>query len=181
MWSSLMHPSISILELLIRVLAVYFFILVLLRISGKRQLGQLSAIEFVSILLISNAVQNSMNGGDNSLLGGLVLSGTLVLLSSVIAVLSYRYTGIRHLVEGVPTIVIRKGKIVKPSLAREKVTSEELMTLLRRQGVHQVNDVELGILESDGMLSISKYDSPRSADINDDRNGTTDPAPGDCD
>jgi uncharacterized membrane protein YcaP (DUF421 family) len=179
MWTSLSHPSISILELLIRAVAVYFFVLVLLRISGKRQLGQLSAIEFVSILLISNAVQNSMNGGDNSLLGGLVLASALVVLSSLIAVLSYRFKTVRHLVEGVPTIVIRNGEIIQKSLDREKITSEELMTMLRRQGVHQMKDIELGVLESDGMLSVAKRDSPRGAGKNN-QEDDTEPKAGDC-
>lgn len=154
MWSSLTHPSVSILELLIRVIMVYGFILFLLRISGKRQLGQLSAIEFVSILLISNAVQNAMNAGDNSLVGGLVLAAGLVALSTVTSVLSYRNKFFRHLVEGTPTILIRHGKVIEPCLKRERVTREDLVVMLRRQGIHHIPDIELAIMESDGTLSV---------------------------
>ena len=156
MWNSLAHPSVSILELLIRVVLVYGFILFLLRISGKRQLGQLSAIEFVSILLISNAVQYAMNAGDNSLVGGLVLAAGLVVLSTITSILSYRYKSVRHLVEGTPTIVIRHGKILTQCLKRERITLDELKVMLRRQGLHHSEEIELAILESDGTLTIQK-------------------------
>ena len=149
------HPSISYLELLIRVAVVYIGVLVLLRISGKRQIGQLSAIEFVSIILISNAVQNSMNGGDNSLVGGLVLAMGLVVLSTVTAILSFKHRKFRHFVEGVPTIVIREGKVLEPCLKRERLTREELTTMLRKQNIHNTDHVQIGILESDGTLTVS--------------------------
>lgn len=155
MWNSLFHPSVSLTELLIRVTLVFFFILFLLRISGKRQLGQLSAIEFVSILLISNAVQNAMNAGDNSLIGGLVLAAGLVILSILISIFSFRYKKFRHLIEGTPTILVRHGALVEKHLETERVTREELMVMLRRQGIHHLIEIELAILESDGTLSVT--------------------------
>jgi len=156
MFNSLFHSSISFSELLVRVVVIYAFILFLLRISGKRQLGQLSAIEFVSILLISNAVQNSMNGGDNSLLGGMILAGGLILLSTFVSVLSYKFTQFRHLVEGSPTLIVRKGEWIKENLRKERLTFEDVMTMLRRQGIHHVREVDIGILESDGSLSVTR-------------------------
>jgi len=155
MWNSLFHPSIGFIELVLRAVLVYGFILFLIRISGKRQLGQLSAIEFVTILLISNAVQNAMNGGDNSLAGGMVLAGVLVILSVLIATLSFRFKPFRRWVEGVPTILIRRGEPIKANLDRELLTHDELASLLRRQGIHHFRDVEIAILESDGSLSVT--------------------------
>ena len=155
MWNSLFSPSVSSLELMIRAVAVYGFILFLIRVSGKRQLGQLSAIEFVTILLISNAVQNAMNAGDNSLVGGMILSAVLVFLSTGIAILSFRHKRFRHWVEGTPTILIRRGEVIKPHLEKEK-----LVTLLRRQGVHKIHEVEIAILESDGSLSVTLNHHP---------------------
>jgi len=155
MWNSLTHPSISFVELILRAVLVYGFVLFLIRISGKRQLGQLSAIEFVTILLISNAVQNAMNGGDNSLVGGMVLAAMLVILSVSIAILSFRYKPFRRWIEGVPTVLIRHGEIIQKNLDRELLTRDELAALLRRQGIHQCRAVDLAILESDGSLSIT--------------------------
>ncbi len=152
---SLFHTSIPYLELVIRAVVVYGFILFLIRISGKRQIGQLSAIEFVTILLISNAVQNSMNGGDNSLLGGMILASMLVALSVGIAIFSYRSRFFRHFIEGTPTILIRHGEVIKPHLEKERLTMEELIILLRRQGIHKTHEIDLAILESDGSLSVT--------------------------
>ncbi len=96
-----------------------------------------------------------MNGGDNSLLGGMILSGVLVALSVGIAILSYRSKMFRHLVEGTPTILIRHGEVIKLHLEKERLTIEELVILLRRQGIHKIHEVDLGILESDGRLSVT--------------------------
>jgi hypothetical protein len=159
MWQSLSHPSVSVLELVIRAVVVYGFILFLIRISGKRQLGQLSAIEFVTILLISNAVQNAMNAGDNSLFGGIVLAVVLVIISMGVAILSYRYKKFRHLVEGTPTILVRRGELIHSHLEKERLTREELMTLLRRQGFHKIHKIDLAILESDGTLTVTASSS----------------------
>jgi uncharacterized membrane protein YcaP (DUF421 family) len=159
MWQSLSNPSVSLLELGIRAVVVYAFILFLIRVSGKRQLGQLSAIEFVTILLISNAVQNAMNAGDNSLFGGMVLAAVLVVMSVGIAVFSYRNKRFRHWVEGTPTILIRHGELIQKHLEKERLTREELVILLRRQGIHRIHDVDLAILESDGSLSVSLKES----------------------
>lgn len=141
-------------ELLIRGVAVYAVLLVLLRLSGKREMGQFSPIEFVSIMLISNAVQNSMNGGDNSLVGGLFLALILIMFSSGIGYFSYRSKKFRRWVEGTPTLIIRHGKIVEPSLRRERITHDELITMLRRQGIRHLSEVDSGIFESDGRLTV---------------------------
>src|SRR4051812_12311796 len=103
MWQSLTHLSIPGTELILRAAVTYVFVLLLLRIAGKRQLSQMGATELVAMLLISNAVQNSMNGGDNSLLGGVILAATLILLSWSISLLTYKSHAFQKLFEGVPT------------------------------------------------------------------------------
>lgn len=155
MLNDLFHLSIGPLELVIRAGAIYLFVLLLLRISGKRQLGQMSATEFVALLLISNAVQNSMNGGDNSLLGGLILAAVLIFLSWAISVLTFRHAQFRAVFEGVPTLVVRKGKLIESHMAQERLSLAELKMLLRKQGVHSLEEIDSAILESDGSLSIT--------------------------
>src|SRR5476649_1454775 len=90
-FQELIHSELPWWSLVIRAVVVYVAVLVLLRISGKRQVGQMGMTEFVALLLISNAVQNSMNGGDNSLVGGLVLATVLVVLSKGVGYVSYRW------------------------------------------------------------------------------------------
>lgn len=145
-------------ELIIRAVVVYLGVLILLRISGKRQLGQMGATEFVAILLISNAVQNAMNGGDNSLSAGLVLAVTLIALSTLISWLTYRSSWFSSIFEGTPTLLIHNGKMIRKHLAKERLSPSELRVLLRKQGVHEVREVKTAILEADGTLSITKHE-----------------------
>ena len=153
---NLLDLTISPANLAVRAVCVFLFVVVLLRISGKRQMGQMGATEFVAILLISNAVQNAMNGGDNSLVGGLFLAAVLIFVSWLISVLTFRYTFARTVFEGTPTLVIHKGVVLEKNLAKERLTHVDLKTLLRKQGIHSFTDVVTGVLESDGSLSVAK-------------------------
>jgi uncharacterized membrane protein YcaP (DUF421 family) len=122
-------------------------------------MGQLGATEFVAVLLISNAVQNSMNGGDNSLVGGLYLALIIIALSSMISYLTYKSKIARNVFEGVPVLLIHKGKTLHENLEKQLMTSEDLRTLLRKQGFHHPNEIEQAILEADGSLSIQGFPS----------------------
>lgn len=135
---------------------VYLTILLLLRIAGKRQIGQMGAGEFVAILLISNAVQNSMNGGDNSITGGLILAAVIVALSYLVEYLSYKSKRLERLFEGHPTMLVHKGKILRKNLERELINVHELKTLLRKQGIHDLSEIYEAILEGDGSISVTK-------------------------
>lgn len=152
---NLIHPDLPLLNLAIRAVAVYLCVLLLLRISGKRQMGQMNATEFVAILLISNAVQNSMNGGDNSLTGGLFLAAILIAMSSLISYLTYKSKFASSIFEGTPTLLIHKGKLITKNVKKELLSSGELKTLLRKQGFHKIADIQTAILEADGTLSIT--------------------------
>ncbi len=153
---TLFHFSISWVELTVRATVVYLSVLLLLRISGKRQLGQMGATEFVAILLISNAVQNAMNGGDNSLGGGLVLAVVLIALSTLISFLTFRSRFFSQIFEGTPTLLIHKAKIITKNLNHERLSEAELRTLLRKQGIHNIHEIETAVLEADGTLSLTK-------------------------
>jgi len=148
--------SVSSLELVIRAAIVYIAVLVLLRLGGKRQMGQMTPTEFVAILLISNAVQNAMNGGDNSLTGGLLLAAVLIFLSWLISVLTFRYKKLQKIFEGAPTLLIHKGAILEKNLAKERMTHHELRTLLRKQGLHNIAEIQTAILEAEGTLSVTR-------------------------
>jgi len=149
------QTELPLLDLGIRAVIVYLSVLILLRISGKRQMGQMNATEFVAILLISNAVQNSMNGGDNSLTGGLFLALILIATSAAITYLTFRSKIASTIFEGTPTLLIHKGKTVEANLKKEFLSHSELKTLLRKQGLHNIANIETAILEADGTLSIT--------------------------
>jgi len=156
MWDNLFTLNIPPLNLGLRALIVYLAVLILLRISGKKQIGQMGATEFVAVLLISNAVQNSMNGGDNSLLGGLILAVVLVSLSAMISYLTYKSRFCSMLFEGTPTLLIHQGKVIAKHLAKEQMNQSELETLLRKQGLHDLGEIDSAVLEADGTLSVKK-------------------------
>lgn len=156
MVDSLFQMEVPPVHLLVRATVVYLFVLLLLRLSGKRQLGQMGATEFVAILLISNAVQNAMNGGDNSLVGGLWLALILVALSTLISLLTYRSRFFESVFEGTPTLLINQGKIIRVHLDKERLSENELRVLLRKQGVHNVHEIRTAVLEADGTVSITK-------------------------
>lgn len=131
-------------------------ILLLLRLGGKRQVGQMGVGEFVSILLISNAVQNAMNGGDNSVSAGLILATVIVFLSNLIAYLTYKSKKLENILQGRPTLLIHQGKLLEKNLEKELLNFHELKIMLRKQGIHYLEDVHEAVLESDGSISILK-------------------------
>jgi uncharacterized membrane protein YcaP (DUF421 family) len=156
MWENLTITSVPFANLIVRAVVVYVFILILMRISGKREMGHMGAVEFVTVLLISNAVQNSMNAGDNSLLGGMVFAATLIGLSLVFSAIAYRSRLFSRIFEGTPTLLINKGKIIHSNMRKERLRESEIRVLLRKQGIHHYQEVSTAILESDGTLSLTK-------------------------
>jgi uncharacterized membrane protein YcaP (DUF421 family) len=146
-------------ELIVRSAVVYGFLLILLRLTGKRQVGQLAPFDLVLLLVLSNAVQNSMNGGDNSLIGGLISAFVLVGLNYVIGVVTFRSKPLESLIEGRPQIIIHNGQLFEDVMARAKLTHHELDAALRQAGCASVHEVHAAILENNGSISVV----PRSA------------------
>src|SRR6478735_5308324 len=114
--------AIPIWELVLRSGVVYAFLLVLLRLTGKRQIGQLAPFDLVLLLVLSNAVQNSMNGGDNSLVGGLISAATLIAVNLVVGVATFRSKKLEALIEGRPEILIHNGRLYEDALNRTLLT-----------------------------------------------------------
>lgn len=140
-------------ELILRGVAVYGFLLVALRLFGRRELGQLTSFDLVLLLILSNALQNSLNAGDNSLGGGVVSAMTLLLLNHLVGYLTYRFRFIERLVQGPPVVLVENGKVKGRPLRREQITLEELRSALRKQGIQRIVDCKQVVLESDGTFS----------------------------
>jgi uncharacterized membrane protein YcaP (DUF421 family) len=129
-----------------------------MRVSGKREVGQMTPFDLALILLLSNAVQNAMTGPDTSVMGGIVSAITLLLLNYVIAELSGGNRRFRKLVQGQPSLLVHDGTIVAAHMAREHVSMDELQQSLREHGIAGLNEVALAVLEVDGSISCLKYD-----------------------
>jgi uncharacterized membrane protein YcaP (DUF421 family) len=137
---------------------VYIVVLIGIRLTGKREVGQMTPFDLILLLLISNAVQNAMTGSDVSVTGGIVAAGTLLVMNALIAQLEWRFPKLRTFVEGSPTILISDGKILEKNLRQEKISKEILLQALREHGITDVSGVQLGVLEVDGSISVLRKD-----------------------
>jgi uncharacterized membrane protein YcaP (DUF421 family) len=147
-----------LIDVTLRSLVVYVFMLLCLRLFGKNQLSQLNAGDVILLLLISNAVQNAMVGENTSLEGGLTAALVLFAANFALKRLMFRNTRIRSWVEEEPRILIKDGKMDDQMLQKVEITPEELLEVIREHGVEQATEVKLAVLEVDGNISIVSLD-----------------------
>lgn len=147
-----------LLQIVLRTGVIYLLVLIGVRLSGKREVGQMTPFDLTLLLLLSNSVQNAMTGPDTSLLGGAVAACTLLVLNYGVAAVSGSNRRLRRLIEGQPTLLIHDGKIIEPHMARERVSMDELHRALREHGINNCEQVALAVLEVDGSISCLKYD-----------------------
>ena len=146
--------TVSCGELVARGVIVYLFLLVLLRMTGKRQVGQLAPFDLVLLLVLSNAVQNAMNGGDNSVYGGMVSAVTLVGLNYAIGFATFRSKKLEAIIEGRPQVLIHNGKLFEDVMASAQLTHHELNAALRQAGCASIGHVQHAVLENNGSISV---------------------------
>lgn len=147
-----------ILDIVIRTIVVYFCILIGLRIFGKKELTQLSVIDLVLILLISNSVQNAMVGPNTTLIGGLTAAFSLFVISYILKNVFYKSKRISELFQGYPLMLVYQGVPIVEHMAKAKITMDELEAAVREHGVDRIKDVDLAVLEIDGNISILSHD-----------------------
>ena len=138
----------------LRATAIYVLVMELVRVSGKRAVGQFTPIDLVLLILIGNAVQNGINGGDNSLTGAAIMAVTLIVLNYVVALLTSRHRRFERMVEGEPVVLARDGKLFPQVLRRELVSNEDFAEALRVNGVEHVEEVGLAMLETNGHITV---------------------------
>jgi uncharacterized membrane protein YcaP (DUF421 family) len=141
-------------DFVIRAAVVYAFLLVGLRLTGKRQVGQLAPFDLVLLLVLSNAVQNSMNGGDNSISGGLILASTLIGLNWLVGWCTFRSKRLEALIEGRPVVLVHEGQINHRMLSRVQMTIHELRAALRAEGCAAEEHARFAILENNGHITV---------------------------
>ena len=141
-------------QIMVSAITVYLFIIVAIRLFGKKELAQLSVVDLVFILLISNAVQNAMVGSDSSLMGGLVAATSLFVVNALLKYLFYRFPSVGKLVQGEPVLLIYDGKQNLKNMRKASISEDELKAAVREHGVENIEDVDLAILEVDGNISI---------------------------
>lgn len=145
-------------DVVLRTAVVYLFVVAAIRISGKREVGQISVLELVVILVISDAVQNSMIGENTTLWGGLVAVVTLLSLDFAINRATGRSRWLRNVIEGEPRLLVRDGRLLQKALREEKIDADDVRAAIRSHGLTRVEDVRLAVLETDGSISVIPLD-----------------------
>jgi uncharacterized membrane protein YcaP (DUF421 family) len=154
-----MFPGVHVLgEIALRTGVIYLVVLTGVRLSGKREVGQMTPFDLTLLLLISNAVQNAMTGPDTSLAGGVVAASTLLILNYFVAGASGGNRRFRKFVQGEPSLMVHDGEAILPHMAKERVSMDELQRAMREHGIASLKDVALAVLEVDGSISFLKYD-----------------------
>ena len=163
MSDTLLHMSLPWWEFVLRAVIVYFVVMLMLRVSGKRAVGQFTPFDMVLLILIGNAVQNGMNGGDNSLPAALLLCTVLVALNYGVAFLSSRNRKLQELVEGVPVLLARDGKVFDDVLKREHLSREDFDEALRQAEDGEPANIRYAMLETNGKISFVMKDGEHGA------------------
>lgn len=162
-WNDIFHPDISIIEKIIRPVIVYFFLVIGLRLAGKRELAQLNPFDLIVLLTLSNTVQNAIIGNDNSVTGGLIGATTLLAVNYIVVRFLFKHRKLDSLVEGDSDVLIEAGQIKHDRLKKELITLSELESAAHKQGFGSLEEVEHAALEPGGTFAfIGKKPSPET-------------------
>ena len=163
-WKDLFHLDIPLIEKIVRPALIYLFLLVGLRLAGKRELAQLNPFDFIVLMTLSNTVQNAIIGNDNSLLGGMIGAAALLGVNYLVVRAVRHSRRLRRILEGRADVLIKDGKIQTDHLERELISKAELVAAAHKQGIASLKEVEYGVLESTGTISfIPKRPTPEAA------------------
>jgi uncharacterized membrane protein YcaP (DUF421 family) len=146
-------PEVTVAEKVVRSAVVYGFLLVAFRVTGKRQVGQLTPFDLTVLLVVSNVLQNAMIGPDNSIGGGLIGASVLFALNGLVARVTFHSRRVERLVEGTPTPLVHNGKLDDAAMRRELVTRAELHAALRDAGMCEVSEARYAMLEANGKIT----------------------------
>ncbi len=163
-WHDLVVPGIPIIEKIIRPVVVYLFLIIGLRLAGKRELAQLNPFDLVVLLTLSNTVQNAIIGDDNSISGGVIGATTLLAVNYFVVRFLYGHERLDRLIEGSCDELITDGKVRHDRLKKELLTEAALETAAHRQGFASLKDIDRAVLEVGGTISFYPKDpTPETA------------------
>ena len=154
MWNAVFDLDPTVYEKIIRAVVIYVFLVLALRIVGKRELAQLNTLDFVVLLAVANAVQNGLIGADNSVTGAVIGATVLFVVNSVLAYVVFRSNRLRHLVEGSPTELIRDGQILEDALRQQQLTHDDLLEEIQSAGADTFDDVQTARLLPNGKVIV---------------------------
>ena len=154
LWHDMFSLGLPLVEKILRPAIVYLFLVVALRLAGKRELAQLNPFDFVVLMSLSNTVQNAIIGEDNTVIGGLIGAASLIAINALVVRLLYSHPKLEEIAEGKPDALIEKGKLNLASMKKEQITKEELAVVAMRQGFRSLDEIESAILEPGGAIAM---------------------------
>ncbi len=140
-------------DLVIRAAAVFFFVFLVTRVVGRRQLSELEPFDFILLVVVGDLVQQGVTQSDESVTGALIVISTIALLSVFVSWVSFRWRGVRIVTEGEPLVLVEDGRVIERNLSRERITIEDLEEEIRKSQIASVADLRWAILERDGQIS----------------------------
>ncbi len=161
MIDSMFHLHLPLLEKILRPVIVYLCLILFLRLFGKRELAQLNPFDLVVLLCLSNTVQNSIIGDDNTVSGGIIGVFSLLSINYLLTRVLFRLPKLNKIIEGKETVLIKNGKVDQEALKREALTEIDLKTILHKQGLRDYSEVERCVLEANGNFYVEQVDPLR--------------------
>jgi uncharacterized membrane protein YcaP (DUF421 family) len=144
---------VALMELILRTTAIFFFLWVLTRGMGKRELSQMTAFELLLLVTVGDLIQQGVTQEDTSVLGAMLAVSTIAFWSLLFSYLTFRFKRTRSILEGMPVVIIKDGQVLEEFLRTERMATEELKEEARNQGIDDLAKVRLGVLEPDGQIS----------------------------
>ena len=146
-------PSVAVSELMLRAVLIYD-VFILLRLLGKKHVGEMGPFDLVILLILSESVQNALVADDKSVTGGLIVASTLFGISQLVGFISWKSKKAERFIEGTPRLLVRNGHVYNEALAQEQLSHSELLEALRREGCTSLSKVRYAMLENDGAITI---------------------------
>jgi uncharacterized membrane protein YcaP (DUF421 family) len=141
-------------DLAIRAVVLYCFVYLLMRIMGRRELSSLEPFDLILLIVIGDAIQQGLTQDDYSVTGALIVVGTFAMMQVLISFLSYKFPGMRPVMDGEPIVIVQDGKAIERNMKRERITLDEVMVEVRMQQISSIEDVEWAVLETSGKISV---------------------------
>src|SRR6266550_4170193 len=143
-------------DIVLRAIVVFAFLLILTRVIGRRELSSLQPIDLILLIIVGDAVQQGLTQDDYSLTGAVLAVGTIAFLQLTVSYANFRFPKLRPLLDGEPIVIVRDGKPIETNLRRERLTSDDLAVAMRRQNIAKLDDVAWAVMETSGAISFIK-------------------------
>jgi uncharacterized membrane protein YcaP (DUF421 family) len=160
-WQDMFQMGAPLAEKMLRPVVVYIFLVIVLRVFGKRELAQLNPFDLVVLLSLSNTVQNAIIGNDNSVTGGIVGAFTLLLVNYLVVRFLFKHKRLDQIIEGKDTTLIEQGRLCREGMAKELLTESELLVVAHRQGFANLEEIETCVLEPGGAFYLQGKSPPK--------------------